>query len=58
MAQCNTKRYMPHLLEHIRDGRVDAKGLISHRFRLDDLPHAYKLFAGKQDGCRKVVLTP
>ena len=58
MAQCNTKRYMPHLLEHIREGRVDAKGLISHRFGLDDISHAYKIFAGKQDECRKVVLTP
>ncbi len=58
MAQCNTKRYMPHLLEHIREGRVDAKGLISHRFALDEIPEAYKMFAGKQDGCRKVVLTP
>jgi threonine dehydrogenase-like Zn-dependent dehydrogenase len=58
MAQCNTKRYMPHLLEHIREGRVDAKGLISHRVALDEIPEAYKMFAGKQDGCRKVVLTP
>lgn len=58
MAQCNTKRYMPHLLEHIRAGRVDAKAIISHRLPLDQAPHAYKIFAGKQDECRKVVLYP
>lgn len=58
MGQCNVKRYMPHLLEHIRAGRVDAKALISHRFPLDQASHAYKIFAGKQDDCRKVVLTP
>jgi threonine dehydrogenase-like Zn-dependent dehydrogenase len=56
MGQCNTKRYMPHLLEHIRAGRVDAKGLISHRFPLDDVAHAYDIFAAKTDQCRKVVL--
>jgi threonine dehydrogenase-like Zn-dependent dehydrogenase len=58
MGQCNTRRYMPHLLEHIRAERVDAKALISHRFPLDDISHAYQIFAGKHDECRKVVLTP
>ena len=58
MGQCNTPRYMPHLLEHIRAGRVDAKAVISHRLPLDELPHAYEIFAGKQDECRKVVLIP
>jgi threonine dehydrogenase-like Zn-dependent dehydrogenase len=58
MAQCNTKRYMPRLLEHIREGRVDAKGIISHRFPLDEVADAYKMFAGKTHDCRKVVLTP
>jgi threonine dehydrogenase-like Zn-dependent dehydrogenase len=57
LGQCNVRRYMPHLLEHIRAGRVDAKAIISHRFPLDELPKAYEMFAGKLDGCRKVVLT-
>lgn len=29
--QCNVHRYMPHLLEHIRSGVIDAKAIISHR---------------------------
>lgn len=58
MGQCNTRRYMPHLLEHIRAGRVDAKAVISHRMSLDDLPRGYEIFAGKQDDCRKIVLIP
>jgi threonine dehydrogenase-like Zn-dependent dehydrogenase len=57
-AQCNVKRYMPHLLEHIRAGRVDAKGIITHRFSLEDAPKAYHTFAQKQDGCIKCVLIP
>lgn len=49
---------MPHLLEHIRAGRVDAKGVISHRMRLDELPKGYEMFAGKKDEVRKIVLIP
>lgn len=55
-GQCNTRRYMPHLLEHIRAGRVDPKRLTSHRLPLDQAPEAYRMFAAKQDECRKVVL--
>lgn len=58
MNQCNVRRYMPHLLEHIRAGRIDAKGIITHRFPLEEAPHAYHLFAQKRDGCVKCVLTP
>lgn len=58
MAQCNVKRYIPHLLEHIRSGRVDAKGIISHRLPLEAAADGYKMFAEKTDECRKVVLMP
>ncbi|HEX6939842.1 MAG TPA: zinc-dependent alcohol dehydrogenase [Longimicrobiales bacterium] len=58
MGQCNVKRYMPHLLEHIREGRIDARRIISHRLPLDEAPWAYAMFAGKLEGCRKVVLYP
>lgn len=58
MGQCNTRRYMPHLLEHIRKGRIDGGEIISHRFPLEDAPEAYRMFARKEAGCRKVVLYP
>jgi threonine dehydrogenase-like Zn-dependent dehydrogenase len=58
MAQCNVKRYMPHLLEHIRAGRLDPKGIISHRMRLEDGPEGYRIFAQKRDECIKCVLIP
>jgi threonine dehydrogenase-like Zn-dependent dehydrogenase len=57
-AQCSVKRYMPHLLEHIREGRIDPKGIISHRLALEDGPDAYRIFARKQDECVKCVLIP
>ena len=58
MAQCNTRRYMPKLLEHIEKGHVDARAIISHRMPLSKVGEAYEMFAEKTDQCRKVVLTP
>ncbi|WP_242342498.1 zinc-dependent alcohol dehydrogenase [Anaeromyxobacter terrae] len=58
MAQANVKRYMPHLLEHVRAGRLDGRGLITHRFPLEHAPDAYDLFDAKADGCVKCVLVP
>jgi threonine dehydrogenase-like Zn-dependent dehydrogenase len=57
-AQCNVKRYMPHLLDHIRAGRLDPKNIISHRFPLDRAAEAYETFDRKQDDCIKCVLIP
>ncbi len=58
MNQCNVKRYMARLLEHIRAGRIEPKRLITHRFPLGQAPQAYRLFEQKQDGCVKCVLLP
>lgn len=57
-AQCNTRRYMSHLLGHIRNGVVDAKSIISHRLPLSEISRAYEMVATHSDGCRKVVLKP
>jgi len=58
MGQCDVKRHLPHLLEHIRKGRIDAKGLITHRFPLQETPEAYRLFASRKNGVMKCVLIP
>ncbi|MDB4942041.1 MAG: fdh [Labilithrix sp.] len=58
MNQANVKRYMPHLLEHIRAGRIDAAGMISHRLKLEDAEYAYDIFENKKDECIKCVLVP
>jgi threonine dehydrogenase-like Zn-dependent dehydrogenase len=57
-GQCPVKRYMPHLIEHIRAGRIDPKPLFTHRVPLEKAPDAYHTFARKQDGCIKVALFP
>ena len=58
MNQANCKRYMPHLLDHIRAGRIDAEGIITHRIPLEHAADAYRMFEKKQDGCIKCVLVP
>jgi threonine dehydrogenase-like Zn-dependent dehydrogenase len=51
-------RYLPRLLEHIRNGDIDPTFVISHRMSLEEAPQAYKMFRSKRDECTKVVLTP
>jgi threonine dehydrogenase-like Zn-dependent dehydrogenase len=58
MNQCNVKRYVPHLLKHIREGRIDARRIITHRFPLQRAPEAYRLFESRAEGCIKCVLLP
>jgi threonine dehydrogenase-like Zn-dependent dehydrogenase len=58
MGQCNVRRYMPHLLDLIREGIIDAKGIISHRLPLEAAADGYAMFADKTEECRKVVLIP
>lgn len=57
-GQCNVKRYMRRMFDHIRGGRVDAKSVFTHRLPLEDAPKAYHTFARKEDGCIKVALFP
>jgi threonine dehydrogenase-like Zn-dependent dehydrogenase len=58
MSQANCKRYMPHLLEHIRAGRIDARGIITHVMPLEEAADAYEIFGKKLDQCIKCVLVP
>lgn len=57
-GQCNVKRYMPHLLDHVRAGRIDAKAVFTHRLPLERAAEGYHTFAQKRDGCIKVALFP
>lgn len=57
-GQASVKRYMPHLIEHMRAGRLDADAIFTHRLPLDEGPGAYHTFAQKKDDCIKVVLFP
>jgi S-(hydroxymethyl)glutathione dehydrogenase/alcohol dehydrogenase len=56
--QASVKRLLPKLIEHIREGRLDPKQMITHRVPLEHIADAYHIFSGKLDGCIKPVLLP
>lgn len=52
------KERMRRLMSVVASGRIDAKALVTHRFRLDDIEAAYDLFQHQRDGVLKVAITP
>jgi threonine dehydrogenase-like Zn-dependent dehydrogenase len=52
----HVQKYLPQLLDMIRDGRVDTTFLISHRLPLEEAPRGYEMFANEQNEVTKVVL--
>jgi threonine dehydrogenase-like Zn-dependent dehydrogenase len=51
------KERMRRMLSVISSGRVDLGGLVTHRFKLDDIEKAYDLFANQRDGVLKVAIS-
>lgn len=56
--QSSVKRHLPHLIEHIRAGRLNPKAIITHRVPLEEISDAYHVFSAKLDNCIKTVLIP
>ena len=56
--QASVKRLLPRLIEHIKEGRINPKEMITHRVPLADVADAYHIFSSKLDGCIKPVLIP
>ncbi len=52
------KERMRRLVNVIDGGRVDLGGLVTHRFKLEQIEEAYDLFANQRDGVLKVAITP
>lgn len=57
-GQTHVHKYVPQLLDYIRNGKIDPSFVVTHRMPLTQAPEAYKMFREKQDGCIKVVLDP
>jgi len=58
MGQCPATAYVNHLLGWVREGKIDATDIITHRMKLDEGEKGYALFDEKKDNCIKVVLSP
>jgi threonine dehydrogenase-like Zn-dependent dehydrogenase len=56
--QASVKRHVPKLIEHVREGRLNPKAIITHRAPLEHVAELYHMFSSKLDGCIKPVLTP
>ncbi|GGB87305.1 zinc-dependent alcohol dehydrogenase [Dyadobacter sediminis] len=56
--QASVKRLLPRLIEHIKEGRLDPKAIITHRVPLEEVGDAYHIFSAKLDNCIKTILIP
>ena len=58
MGQTHVQHYMPELLEHIGNAKMEPEVIVTHRMRLDEAMRGYEIFDQKEEECRKVVLVP
>ena len=56
--QASVPRLMPRMVEHVRNGHINPKALITHKVPLEEVSDAYHIFSAKLDGCIKPVLVP
>jgi threonine dehydrogenase-like Zn-dependent dehydrogenase len=49
---------MARLMNMVLSGRFDPTPLITHRFGLEDIEAAYRLFSNRLDGVLKVAIRP
>lgn len=60
MGHCNVHAHWPHLLPLVEDAAdpLEVASLVTHRGPLEHAPELFDLFARREGGCVKVVLTP
>jgi threonine dehydrogenase-like Zn-dependent dehydrogenase len=56
--QASVKRLLPRLIEHVQNGVLNPKALITHRLPLEEVADGYRMFSAKLDNCIKPVLIP
>jgi threonine dehydrogenase-like Zn-dependent dehydrogenase len=56
--QASVKRLLPRLVDHVREGRLNPKEIITHRVPLEEVADAYHIFSSKLDNCIKTILIP
>jgi len=56
--QASVKRLLPKLIDHVMSGRLNPKGIISHRIPLEEVGDAYRMFSEKLDNIIKPLLIP
>ncbi len=56
--QASVKRLLPKMIDHVMSGRINPKEIITHRFPLEEIPNAYRMFSKKLDNIIKPLLIP
>jgi threonine dehydrogenase-like Zn-dependent dehydrogenase len=56
--QASVKRLLPRLVEHVENGILTPKDLITHHIPLEDIADGYKMFSMKLDNMIKPVIVP
>ncbi|MCR5862046.1 glutathione-dependent formaldehyde dehydrogenase [Flavobacterium sp. J372] len=56
--QASVKRLLPRLIEHVKNGVLSPKDMITHRIPLHEVAEGYHIFSAKLDNCIKPVLIP
>jgi threonine dehydrogenase-like Zn-dependent dehydrogenase len=56
--QASVKRLLPRLIEHVKNGVLSPKDIITHRIPLHEVAEGYHIFSAKLDNCIKPVLIP
>jgi threonine dehydrogenase-like Zn-dependent dehydrogenase len=56
--QASVKRLHPKLIEHVKNGNLNPKEIITHRLPLEEVAEGYHIFSAKRDNCIKPVLIP
>src|SRR3954468_23314929 len=56
--QASVKRVLPKVIDHVMSGRLNPKGLITHRIPLEEISDAYHMFSAKRDNIIKPLLIP
>lgn len=56
--QASVKRLLPRLIEHVKNGILNPRDIITHRLPLEEVSEAYHIFSAKRDNCIKTVLIP
>jgi threonine dehydrogenase-like Zn-dependent dehydrogenase len=58
MNQTPVKRQWPRMFEHVRNGHLTPREMVTHRFPLEHIAEAYHVFSAKLDGCIKPLILP
>ena len=58
MNQTPVKRQWPRLFEHIKNGYLTPRDIVTHRIPLEHIAEGYHIFSSKLDDCIKPIVVP